>query len=39
MKKPYLSPRHHIKIVSALALSVSSPFLARIMQHRLADVV
>jgi len=27
MKKPYLSPRRHIKIVSALALSASSPFL------------
>ncbi|WOJ88335.1 TrbC/VirB2 family protein [Methylocapsa polymorpha] len=28
MKKPFLSPRRHIKAVSALALSISSPFLA-----------
>jgi type IV secretion system protein VirB2 len=28
MKKPYLSPRHHIKLVSCVALSISSPFLA-----------
>jgi type IV secretory pathway VirB2 component (pilin) len=28
MKKPFVSPRQHIKLVSALAFSVSSPFLA-----------
>lgn len=33
MKKPSLSPPHHIKIVSALALSVSSSFLAMGTAH------
>jgi type IV secretion system protein VirB2 len=33
MKKPYPSPRHYIKIASALALSVSLPFLATGSAH------